>query len=292
MVNDQWYFSKDDLQYTPSVIDGMTVRDEQMDRTKGCLYIAAIGAKLNLPQLAVATACTFLHRFYMRHSMAKYHVYDIGATCLFVATKAEESTRRMKDFVLACAQKAQKNDKLQLTEDSKDFIKWKETLLYNEIVLLHALCFDIALEHPYACLLEMEKELELSQTCVKRAWFLLYQSLGATFCLYYKPRTIAAAAIVLSWQFSSELPPSGVKWWDTVGVDPEQTYELAAEMVDFYEDHYTRSSSKASTPRHHSSQQQLHYSQGSSSQQNRSPSSQHRHYSSQHQNHYQQQQHH
>lgn len=44
---------------------------------------------------------------------------DIAATCLFVATKVEECTRRLRDIVIACAQKGQKNDKLKLEEDSK-----------------------------------------------------------------------------------------------------------------------------------------------------------------------------
>lgn len=85
----------------------------------------------------VVTATTYFHRFFMRQSMVRYHVYvcmliikfqychnklllqDIAATCLFVATKVEECTRRLRDIVIACAQKGQKNDKLKLEEDSK-----------------------------------------------------------------------------------------------------------------------------------------------------------------------------
>jgi hypothetical protein len=43
----------------------------------------------------------------------------MAATSLLVAAKVEESTRRIKDFVNACAQKAAKNDKLVLDENSK-----------------------------------------------------------------------------------------------------------------------------------------------------------------------------
>ncbi|KAI9245118.1 cyclin-like protein [Phascolomyces articulosus] len=286
MVNDQWYFSKDDFLCTPSVMEGMTVQQEQMDRTKGCLYLLAIASKLNFtrPQLAVATACTFFHRFFMRQSMQRFHVYDIAATSLFVATKVEECTRRIKDFVNVCAQKAQKNDRLQLTEDSKDFNKWKDTMLCNETILLQTLCFDIAIEHPQACLLDMEKELGLSQACTRRAWIFLYQSLGAPLCLLYKPKTIAAAALVLAWQFSEndqQAPPEN--WWEVIGVDPGQVYELAVEMLEFDEEHYPR---KPSTPHHSSS-----FHQHSSSQHHQSSSSQSHHSSSQPQQHYQQQHH-
>ncbi|ORE23298.1 cyclin-like protein [Rhizopus microsporus] len=117
--HDQWLFTKEDLYDTPSILDGISFEQEQTDRVKGCHYLLAVGAKLNLPQLVMVTATTFFHRFFMRQSMKRFHVYDIAATSLFVATKVEECTRRMKDIVTACAQKAQKNDKLSLEEDSK-----------------------------------------------------------------------------------------------------------------------------------------------------------------------------
>lgn len=80
----------------------------------------------------------------------------MAATCLYLATKVEESARRMKDLVTACAQKAQKNDKLQLDENSKDFIKWQDTVLCNELILLETVCFDMTIDHPQAYLCELE----------------------------------------------------------------------------------------------------------------------------------------
>lgn len=57
----------------------------------------------------------------------------MAATSLFVATKVEESTRRIKDFINACAQKAAKNDKLTLEEGSK-VKKYKYKHYKNKIV--------------------------------------------------------------------------------------------------------------------------------------------------------------
>ncbi|KAI8142415.1 cyclin-like protein [Fennellomyces sp. T-0311] len=246
MAGDQWLFSKDDLKYTPTVTEGFTVQQEQQDRTKGCLYLLAIATKLNLSQLAVATACTFFHRFYMRRSMMRYHVYDIAATSLFVATKVEESTRRIKDFVNVCAQKAQKNDKLILTEDSKDFIKWKDTMLCNEATLLETLCFDISIEHPHTHLLEMGKRFDVPAVCIKQAWMILYQALGLPLCLLYRPNLIAAAALLLACYLLGEDPP-GTSSWESVGVDPGQANELAIEILEFFEQHYIK---KAQQPMH------------------------------------------
>lgn len=44
----QWYFTKDDLLDTPTINNGGTFEQEQLDRIKGCHYILAVGAKLGL----------------------------------------------------------------------------------------------------------------------------------------------------------------------------------------------------------------------------------------------------
>lgn len=79
---------------------------------------------------------------------------------------------------MVCAQKAQKNDKLNLAEDSKvlkreikerdllrkkkkkDFLKWKETLLRYEVTLLETLCFDLTVQQAHTSLCELETLLQ------------------------------------------------------------------------------------------------------------------------------------
>ncbi|KAI8381579.1 cyclin-like protein [Radiomyces spectabilis] len=246
MSADQWYFSRDELFDTPSIADGVSFAQEQMDRIKGCHYLLAVGAKLNLPQLVVVTAATFFHRFFMRQSMKRFHVYDIAATSLFVATKVEECTRRIKDFVNACAQKAQKNDKLYLEEGSKDFVKWKDTMLHNEVILLETLCFDLSIEHPHINLLDYQNQLSVSSSSIRKAWMLLYQSLGQPICVLYRPNVIAAAALLLAAHLSSEQMKDN--WWKVADVDIGQVHELAAEMLEYYVDRYIKKSSQSPHP--------------------------------------------
>ncbi|KAG2198354.1 hypothetical protein INT46_008232 [Mucor plumbeus] len=249
----QWYFTKEEIQDTPTILDGKSFEQEQIDRIKGCHYLLSVGAKLNLPQLVVVTATTYFHRFFMRQSMVRYHVYDIAATCLFVATKVEECTRRLRDIIIACAQKGQKNDKLKLEEDSKDFIRWKETLLYNEIIVLDTLCFDLSVEHPHLSLLELENQLtgQVSSSSIRKAWMLLYQSLGAPLCLLYKPKVVAAAALLLATNLSST-DKLNENWFESLtDIDIGQVYELAVEMLEHYREHYlikTSTNSQANSP--------------------------------------------
>ncbi|KAI9314612.1 cyclin-like protein [Dichotomocladium elegans] len=259
---DQWYFSKAELLESPSILEGMSFKEMEYDRSKGCLYLLAVAAKLNLPQLVVATACTFFHRFYMRHSMKRFHVYDIAATSLLVATKVEECTRRLKDFINVCNQKAQKNDQLHIEENTREYKKWKDTVLANETVLLEAICFDFTIDHPQGIVLEIGEMLQVPDECIRRAWMLLYQALGMPLCLLYHPRMVASAALLLAWHFTYDTQPPE-EWWEKIGVDASSVHELAAEMLDYYHAHYlkrpssqlptSKSSYYANSPTHISS---------------------------------------
>ncbi|KAI8583475.1 hypothetical protein K450DRAFT_223892 [Umbelopsis ramanniana AG] len=227
----QWLFDKEDFSDTPSVRDGIATSQEQHDRAKGCSFIIAVGSKLSLPQVVLATATTFFHRFYMRHSMKEYHIYDIGATCLFLSTKVEENTRKLRDIINACAQKAQKNEKLQLTEDSKDFQKWRNTIIFGEGVLLEAICFDMTVQHPHTCLIEFSSVIDVSKQTIRKAWAFLTHSLFLPLCLLYRPECIAAGALLLADQYLSEELPSQA--WAQIGVDLEEAHDVAAAIIDY-----------------------------------------------------------
>jgi protein BUR2 len=65
----QWYFTDAELAATPSVADGLPILEEKTRRAKAVNFIIQAGILLKLPQLTLATASVFLHRFYMRYSM-------------------------------------------------------------------------------------------------------------------------------------------------------------------------------------------------------------------------------
>jgi protein BUR2 len=67
--NSQWYFTDAELAATPSVADGLPIVEEKTRRAKAVNFIIQAGIILKLPQLTLATASVFLHRFYMRYSM-------------------------------------------------------------------------------------------------------------------------------------------------------------------------------------------------------------------------------
>lgn len=65
----QWLFSDAEIANTASVRDGISIVEERSRRAKGVNFITQVGILLKLPQLTLATASVFFHRFYMRYSM-------------------------------------------------------------------------------------------------------------------------------------------------------------------------------------------------------------------------------
>jgi protein BUR2 len=68
-VSNQWLFTDAEINSTPSALDKLPIAEERCRRAKGVNFIIQAGILLKLPQLTLATASVFFHRFYMRSSM-------------------------------------------------------------------------------------------------------------------------------------------------------------------------------------------------------------------------------
>jgi len=103
----------------------------------------------------------------------------------------------LKELIVACCRVAQKNPSLVVDDNSKDFWRWRDTLLLNEDVLLEALCFDLSVESPHKLLFDLLKRLEAEHNKKLRnaAWAFVNDSCLTMLCLLFNCRSIAAAAI-------------------------------------------------------------------------------------------------
>jgi len=110
-----WLYTSVELNSsTPSIKDGYTLKEELKQRWKACAFIMSIGMTMKIPQITIATACTYLHRFYCRKSLKYYPSYEIAASSLYLASKTTDTQRRLKDLIIVCISKAQKNTKFAI----------------------------------------------------------------------------------------------------------------------------------------------------------------------------------
>ncbi|KAL9608534.1 MAG: hypothetical protein Q9167_006648 [Letrouitia subvulpina] len=246
LAESQWLFTDAEMLQTPSILDGMSPEKERESRSKGVNFILQVGIMLRLPQMTLATASLLLHRFFMRYSMVQipnrinYHYYSMAATSLFLATKVEETGRKMKELVIACVRVAQKDPYKFVDEQDKEYWRWRDIILHNEDVLLEAVCFDLALEPPYKALRDFLKQFneEENKKLRNAAWAFINDSYLTTLCLQFPSRAIAASALYAAAKHCQVLIPDshqGHPWWDTIGIDIKNIKQACNHLAKVYQ---------------------------------------------------------
>lgn len=196
---------------TPSRKKGMTFQDEINKRVKGVTFIFSACKQLRLSRSVGLTAATCFHRFYMFESLSAYHYFEVGATALFVACKAEECRRNLKDVVKVCA-KIASGKPTPIDEESKAYWRWKDLIVkIEELMLLH-LNFDVTPVNPYKVTMDALKlNIELDECkAPNKSWdeqakkvfgsctylFEIFSRLPI--CLFFPVECISALTVVLS----------------------------------------------------------------------------------------------
>lgn len=244
-VQSQWLFTPEELLRTPSILEGMPVEQELANRQKGVNFITQVGIMLKLPQLTLATASVYLHRFFMRHAMVQnnkpgLHHYSVAATAIFLATKVEENYRKMRELVVACCRVAQKQPNLVVDEQSKEYWKWRDTILHNEDLLLEALCFDLQLEQPHRILLDLMRfhDIQENKQLRNASWAFVNDSLITTLCLQSSPRVIASCALFMGIKVAGVAladDERGRSWWEQLGIDLRDIQKGCNLLAEVYE---------------------------------------------------------
>lgn len=176
---------------------------------------------------------------------------QIAAVSLFLATKAEENCRKTRELIVACCRVAQKNHALAVDEQSKDYWRWRDTLLLHEDVLLEALCFDLAVESPHRLLFDLLKRLAVEHNKPLRnaAWAFVNDACLTALCLRFSGKVIAAAAVYCAAKSCgpdvlASLPGAGgsdspathqTPWWRAHGVSLAEIKRACNRMADTYE---------------------------------------------------------
>lgn len=240
-IGDGWYFSREQIDnLSPSRIDGIDAKKEANLRKSYCTFIKDIGMQLKMPQVAIATAIIYCHRFYMRQSHRTNDRYTIATACMFLAAKVEETPGLLRDVTMLAYEIRHKRD-LAATERIKQkefYEQQKQLVLMAERVLLSTLAFDFNVQHPYKFLVNAIKIFKIQRNSLAQvAWNFVNDGLITTLCLQFKPKHIAAGAIFLAAKFLKvKLPSDGERpWWEEFNVTPRQLEEVSNQMLELYE---------------------------------------------------------
>ncbi|CAX43067.1 RNA polymerase II holoenzyme cyclin-like subunit, putative [Candida dubliniensis CD36] len=155
-----------------------------------------LGRRLNIRQIALATAEIYLTRFLTRVSLKEINVYLLITTCIYVACKIEECPQHIR-LILSEARNIW-----------PEYIPHDVTKLAEfEFYLIEEMDSYLLLHHPYKSLIQINDFLsnnyniygfKLTVEELQNAWSLINDSYITDLHLLLPPHTIAVAAIYIT----------------------------------------------------------------------------------------------
>lgn len=203
-----------------------------------------------LPQITIATAIVFCHRFFLRQSHARNDRFVIATVCMFLAGKVEETPKLLQSVICVAYEIRHKKDPdmVQRIKIKEVCDQERELVLIGERLVLATLGFDLNVHHPYKPLVTAIKKLKVAQNSLAQvAWNFVNDGLRTSLCLQFKAHHIAAGAIFLAAKFLKVKLPSNDKkpWWQEFDVSPRQLEEVSNQMLELYEQHRELPASRA-----------------------------------------------
>ncbi|XP_057329784.1 cyclin-T-like [Microplitis mediator] len=228
----KWYFNKEELKNSPSSKDGISAEKELDHKQQAAYLITDLGKRLKLSEVCVHTAIVYMHRFFIHHSLAKFHRYEIATAAIFLAAKVEEEPQKSQAVISALHVCLNKYEVHQLdTTFAKNQEKVK-ALTSNEQLLLGTLGFKMGVSHPHHYIKKFCGEIKACKELCKIFLQMANYTLQMTsMCVKYKPAVVASFCIYFTIQSSQWKIPQvidGNLWFWLL--DTKVTFDLLIKM--------------------------------------------------------------
>ncbi|CAA3010340.1 cyclin-C1-2-like isoform X1 [Olea europaea subsp. europaea] len=174
-------------------------------------------------KLVVATAITYMRRVYVRRSMTEYDPRLVAPTCLYLASKAEESTVQARLLVFYIK---------KLYTDEKYWFEIKE-ILEMEMKILEALKYYLVVFHPYRAVSQLLQDAGMNDA-TQLTWGLVNDTYKMDLILIHPPHLIALACLYIA---SVQKDKENTAWFEELRVDMNVVKNIAMEILDFYDSH-------------------------------------------------------
>ncbi|KAI9281096.1 cyclin-like protein [Sporodiniella umbellata] len=237
--SEMWQVTKEDSQHSPSTKNGMHFLEELTWRIRGICFIEVAASRLELPLPVVGTASTLFHRFFTVASLYDYQYDTIAATCLFVACKSEETSRRALDIA-----------SIWLYEcNDEDISEFADEILNYELTVIDLTCFDLDIDHPYNYLRDFCKQIEVPADVLNTCIALTNDSYRLPFNQWYGNKVLAAALLLMAF-YGCDI--EYIHNPDTeLGKIVEESGELFPEIIGSMMDMYRMCSQNNDSPSSH-----------------------------------------
>ncbi|EPS62492.1 hypothetical protein M569_12301, partial [Genlisea aurea] len=202
---------------------GITLEDFKLIKLQMSNYIAKLAHSVKVRQRVVATAITYMRRVYVRRSMAEYDPYQVATACVYLASKAEESTVHARLLVFYIK-------KLHIEEKYRCEIK---DILEMEMKILEALDYYLVVFHPYRSLTQLLQDAGMADA-TQLTWGIINDTYKMDLILIHPPHLISLACIYIA---SAQKDKENTAWFEELHVDMNVVKNIALEILDFYDTH-------------------------------------------------------
>nr|XP_055057693.1 cyclin-L1 isoform X1 [Misgurnus anguillicaudatus] len=225
------------LSTTPSMLDGLDHETETDLRILGCELIQSAGILLRLPQVAMATGQVLFQRFFYSKSFIKHNFEIVAMACMNLASKIEETPRRVRDVINVFHHlkqgKGKKSTPLVLDQN---YINTKNQIIKAERRVLKELGFCVHVKHPHKIIVMYLQvlECEKNQMLVQTAWNYMNDALRTDVFVRFEPEAIACACIYLAARVLRIPLPSKPHWYLLFGATKEDVKEICVTTMKLY----------------------------------------------------------
>ncbi|KAL6967978.1 Cyclin-C1-2 [Sarracenia purpurea var. burkii] len=206
---------------------GVTLEDFKLIKMHMSNYVALLAQKLaqsvKVRQRVVATAVTYMRRVYTRKSMTEYDPRLVAPTCLYLASKAEESTVQARMLVFYI-RKMYSDDKYRY--EIKD-------ILEMEMKILEALNYYLVVFHPYRSLSQLLQDAGMNDA-TQICWGIVNDTYKMDLILIHPPHLIALASVYVASVLKDK---ENTAWFEELRVEMNVVKNIAMEILDFYDSH-------------------------------------------------------
>ncbi|PBK96390.1 cyclin-like protein [Armillaria gallica] len=227
------------IRQTPSRADGIPAPLESAILANACKLIHTAGILLHQKQVAVATAQILFQRFWFVSSLKSFSVADIAFGALYLGSKLEECSLRVRDLVnvyhvLLQRAKGKVGKEIGvMSYFGNTFYELKDALVVAEMQILKRLGFNTHVVLPYGSLVSYLRLLgQDKQNVVAKAWGYLNDALQSPVYALYQIPTIVSAAILLTIRFLAIRLPDA--WWKLFDTEWEDVWSVCGYIMRLY----------------------------------------------------------
>lgn len=218
----RWIFPLEKIEQSPSRLDGITKENELTERQEAALFINDLGLKLKVTQLCINTAIIYMHRFYMIHSLKKFHHYIVATSCLFFACKVEEQPRRLREFIDIVQSLFHKSNE-PINHNSEEYRHYGDQIMALESSLIQTLGFNVLINHAHTVIIKTCQMIKAPRDLAEAAYLTATNCLILTdFCVKFSSEKVACFCIYLACKWTGLVIPTsseGMQWYEYVNHD-------------------------------------------------------------------------